>query len=187
MALCTIEEVRDYLGITGTNTTANEVIDRLCDTVTELFNTYCGRVLESTEHTEYYSCHGSDYLVLNNYPITSVSGIWDDIDRVWESTTEISSDDYLLDGNVLYLNDLYFSNYIKSVKVIYTAGYTEATLPADLKQAAIMEVVHLYKKASDGVSVSNRTTGEYNIAYNISNLQINTKLVLDLYRKVSLC
>lgn len=184
MALCTLTDVREYLGITGVDATANSVMTRLCDVVTTLFDTYCNRTLLETEHTEYYSCYGTNYIVLRNYPVTLITSVSDDTNYVWDVDTIIDSDYYFLDNTILRLKNLYFANYPQSVQVIYTAGYTTETLPEDLKQAAILEVAHLYKKSSEGVSVVSRSTGESSITYNITNLQPTTKLVLDLYRSV---
>lgn len=187
MALCTLQEVKDYLDIQGTNTTSNTVIGGLCDAVSSIADAYCGRTLESTTHTEYYSAYGSSYLVLNNYPITSVSGVYDDVSRVWDDDTIIDSADYIVDSNIIYLNGYYFSGGAKAVKVVYTAGYTSNTIPQDLKQAAIMEVAHLYRKASIGVDVNSRSTGDNSTSYNITDLQPNTKLIFNLYKRLMLC
>jgi hypothetical protein len=82
---------------------------------------------------------------VKEYPITAISGIWDDTDRDYGSDTKIDSDDIIygerngVTPGIIVLDNDVFSIGVKNIKITYTAGYVtdgdNENIPDDLKQA----------------------------------------------------
>ena len=129
-------------------TTEEAHVNLLIDHASHWFrNTGCKRILKSQSvGPEYYDGPGGYELILKQRPVTGVTSIYQDLDKVWGSTTEISSDDYQIDepAGIIILKNLYFYRGRLTIKITYTAGYT--TIPYDLEQAAIRLVDYWYQK-----------------------------------------
>ena len=157
MALCTVADVESHYFMSDSGTTptlssgVNSLIEDLIDQVTQIFETICGRTFASTEYTEYYSGNGTQYLYPDNYPITSVSGIWDDLSWDWDTSTLATASNYRImdERAIIYKPGYVFYDYDQNVKIIYTAGYATAGIPKDLKLACIQEVVRMWKSRKD--------------------------------------
>ena len=102
-------------------------------------NNYTHRLLLSRSSTEYYSGDGTNSLLVNNYPITAITHIYNDLARVYGAGTEITLTDLVFLPQDLAYKIVYdggvFTKGIKNLKVEYTAGY--ATIPWDLQEAAL--------------------------------------------------
>lgn len=118
--------------------------------------------VESTVYTGFrFDTYGGDSVRLPFAPITAVSAVWDDPDKVFGDSALLSASDYevipgSLDGIDLLPRGVHgsWSRGRKTGKITCTAGYSE--LPADLKAAVCMLVQHVYLlptrqgKQSDG-------------------------------------
>jgi len=94
----------------------------------------------SEERTEYLD-GGTRFLLMNYWPITSVSAIYDDIDHEWATEDLVDSDDYYISDNGVIWLEYTPTDWFKSIKVVYTGGYASASvIPADLKQAALIQI-----------------------------------------------
>ena len=65
--------------------------DSLIDQMSTKFETYCDRQFVSRAHTDYLDGESGTVLFPKHYPITSVSGIWDDSAWSWAADDEITS------------------------------------------------------------------------------------------------
>lgn len=155
-ALCSLDEVKNYMNIKGSDSIMDDVLENLCVRVTEAFEKYCGvKQFKSQTYTEYYDGNGCRELFINNLPLTSITSIAEDSDWDFTSDSTIGSDEYaIVDECRIAMKTDYFTHGIRNFKIIYTAGYS--TIPNDLKQAAIMEVVRLYK-LKDNIDVSQKS------------------------------
>jgi len=103
----------------------------------------CGRSFETAERTEYYNGDGTDELIVKEYPITAIDSVYDDTDRVYGVDTAITVADLVygeIDGisaGIIDYTEGVFMNGTKNIKITYTAGYTAANMPADLKMSLI--------------------------------------------------
>jgi hypothetical protein len=124
----------------------NLMVDYCINAISEGFENYCQRTFALTTHTETYNGAGAEFLYTNNYPITSVSGLYDDESWGWGSDTAFAANDYKIsnDKKSIRLYDSIFFDEEENVKIIYTAGYS--TIPADLETACIMEVCRMIDK-----------------------------------------
>jgi hypothetical protein len=183
--LCLVSEVKNYLGITTIDSTEDALIETLIDGVSKLFEMYCGTVFEATEYTEFYDGDGTSCLFPYNYPITSISGIWDDMSWEWGDNTKIEATNYRIkNSNTIILRDIVFYDYEQNIKIIYTAGYI--TIPADIKQACVEETARKYK-GKEHIDMVSLSFGTESTTKYINDLLPTTKTVLSKYRKISIC
>lgn len=184
MALCTLSDVKLLLGIQSIDTNEDDLISTLIDNVSTMISNYCDRTFESTTYTEYYDgCYYPNKLYTHQYPIISVSGIYDDVS--WVYTTPITSGSYRINNIYVELLPGYtFSYGYGNIKIIYTAGYT--TIPGDLKQSCIEEVVRKYKRRNE-LHVSSMSYGTESTTAFIDDLLPTTKITLNKYKRISIC
>jgi len=182
MALCTLNNVKDRLGLTGTKEEEDSIIESLIDEVSKLFETYCDRIFGSAEYTEYFDGGGRSWVRPKNYPITAVSGIWDDFEWGWDAEDLIDSSYYRVatDGMFIILKNLTFVDAEQNVKVVYTAGYS--TIPFDLRGACIDEVMRLYKSRTSRHLNSYANTDGETFVYDFSAFSENTRMILKRYK-----
>lgn len=129
---------------------------------------WCKRTLETTgsDVTEYYDGTGTDTILLNMYPITSVTSV------SYMSGVTSGAADYTAYGTGEYYTEaatgklIFFTSLdwafpdgftstsgwpigTANIKVVYKAGYTSSTVPADLA-GAIYDLMGLLMQARDG-------------------------------------
>lgn len=162
-ALCTLDDVKNYYGMETSSVEIDALIESLIDRVSKQFEMFCDRVFVSTNYIQYYDGNKTSYLFVDQYPITTVSGVWDDTDWVWGSDTQISGTDYrVADDNHIVFNATILTKGDQNVKVAYTAGY--ATIPYDLVQACVEEVLVKYKRRSN-VEIRSKTLPDGSVVY----------------------
>lgn len=126
-----------------------------------------GRSLESKERVEFLDGHYSQSIMLPVIPVTSIESISLDAGRKF--TTALSPDDYQFHParGIITLYSYLTPQGNSTVRVAYTAGYTEDTLPADLKMALMECVSWNLKRLNDealGISTRNAPDG-VNVGY----------------------
>lgn len=181
-ALCSKDNVKDFIGISNFNPTDETLIENLIDRVTDMFERYCRRKFKQATYTEYHSPQSRDDKIFpKNYPINSVTSIHDDPDRAYGSDTLITASEYgIVDDVYVEWIDGAFSGGTNSVKIIYSGGYS--TIPEDLSQACIEEVARRYKRRKD-IDISQKTQPDGSATLLAGDLLDQTKTVLNLYKK----
>jgi hypothetical protein len=178
-ALCTRKNVKDYLNITGSNSTSDNLINDLINRISTAFESYCGRSFLSATYTEYYDGRGENELFLDKYPVTSITEINDDSDWTWATSTVIPSASYrIADERSVYYDGI-FSTGRQSIKITYVAGYS--TTPEDLLQAAIEEVGRKFKHQLDYDEAA-KTLGDGSVTFQDSNFLPQTIKTLSYYK-----
>jgi hypothetical protein len=186
MSLVTFEDVRKYINQHDENDIKESqrvVIEDLILKVSKAFSNHCGCNLEATTYTEYLDGNSSDKLFTLCYPIISVSGIFEDTSREWAASTEIDSEEYFVIGeNYVLMRNYTLNSYPKSVKIVYTAGYS--TIPEDLKLACIMEVVRIYKNKymSNNVGITSTAVEGITTTYDTGAFLPDTMSTLEYYK-----
>jgi len=180
-ALATLDEIKDYYQFGNTRQIDDDLLEDLSDRVTILFQTYCGvKQFYAKDYTEYVDGSGDRYLFLKNTPINSVAVINEDSDWVWASDTTIASDAYrVIDEKYLVSKESWWTLGEQNYKITYNAGY--ATIPLDLKQVAIEEIVRRYKHRKD-FDVIAKSQEDGNVTYSEKGLLTSTKQILNRYR-----
>ncbi len=145
MALTTHERVKSYLQIKADDTTKDVVIAEIIERISKSVATRCNRNFEYQAYIEYHHGDGKfRRFVLNQFPVDSTATfqLYDDYNRVYDSTTLIAATDYSVDyasGIVTLDAFVPFLKGYNNIKVIYSAGYK--VIPEDLERAALLMTV----------------------------------------------
>lgn len=203
MSVCTSADIKDRLGIPTDNTENDTTIATIVSAMAALFDTYTNRSLIVTAQavTEHFcSNNGSQWLQLPRYPVVSITTIKEAIDYDFANVAAlIANSDYRLsrsgiDG-LLYRLYAAWPSVPDSVQVVYRGGYTaaggtpgtgEIALPADLREAAILQGTFTFKRRMDiGLSGQSFDGGSIN-KFSEMNLLPQVREILDLYKRIVL-
>lgn len=187
-ALCTIDELKLYLDMgtddEGDTDQDDDLLELIVNSLSKQIETYCRLSFAETTYTEYHDSNSNDTLFTNHYPITSVSGIFNDTGWSWAASTEVDSDTYrIADSNRIVLYNGTFGSANQNIKVVYNAGFTST--PYDVKLACIKEAGRLYRgRDAKGASFRREElpTGSSDSAYIVEEFLPETVAVLNRYR-----
>ena len=181
MALVTLVKVKEYLEITGTD--SDTLLQGFIDRLSAWVERYCDRIfLQATYTDEKHDGDGAKALLVNQYPIDSVTSLFDDTLRNFGTETKIAAADFVIykDRGEIHLDGLTFQKGLQNVKVTYVAGF--ATIPIDLQQAVLELVADRFRnKESQGIR--SQAIGAFRVEYDLSELPQEVRAVLDSYRK----
>lgn len=177
--LTTTANVKEFLGIGTAVTDDDTFIQNLITRVSDDIEKECGRTFADATYTEYRSGDSTGLLLLDQYPINSITSIHDDIDRDYGADCLIDADDYSYysDSGIVELDGLTFCRGVNNVKIVYNAGYT--TIPTDLEQACIKRVAVEYITGKAGVNAFNAENSD-----KIKNLKESAQDTIARYRRV---
>lgn len=175
--LTTRDNVKDYMNIQDNN--SDNIINDLIARVSKAIAKLCDRDFAVTTYTEYQSSDGEEELLTKQYPINSVTSVYDDPDRLYSAETLIPSDEYCFeDPNLLRFDTPLSKNGKKNIKIVYNAGY--ATIPQDLEMAAIYMVVAEYKRSRTEVNTPEGQTAK---TESIKDLETKAEKLLLPYKR----
>lgn len=159
--MTTVTTVKSFTGIPAADLSKDSLLEFLINAASERIEKYCSRHFEKATYTEYHRGHERQRLLLNQYPIVSVTSV--ELNGSVLASTEYETED--ADAGILYRETGWpWRGYsiglvgepgisVRNIKVVYVAGYvlpkdaTEQnprTLPYELEQACISFVAHLY-------------------------------------------
>ncbi len=182
-ALITVSKVQEVL-----NLDEDTNLEFLINSASLKANSISKRILAQTTHNKILDGTGWDTLILPEYPVTSVTGIFDDPTRDWGDESLLSLDDLILDnGNgVLFYKNGTFSKGEKTIKVEYTAGYPIDEAPGDLLGAIIESIAFNINRFSGGGNKIGLKTlsadGVISSSYEI-NLPLTIRSVFESYKR----
>ena len=185
-ALTTLNDIKKFMGMTGSTSDGDDLIEDLINRVSTLFESYMDENILSRSYTEYHDGKGVYVLFPKHSPITAITSIHDDYDWDYLDADLIDSDDYtIVNENYIALKNgvSSFANYTQNIKIIYTAGYS--TVPDDLIQACITEVSRAYSNRLE-VDVTSQSLTDGSVAYFTKTLLPITKLTLDKYKRINI-
>lgn len=164
--LTTLENVRQYLAKDDSETKDDDLLFELVKSVSKKINNKLNRTLEATDYVEYYQGDGTNRLLLRQYPVNSVTSIYDDVDRQWGSNTAKDPTSIVIAMQTpgliqlksdIFINSAIWSYYnLENLNITYNAGYVLPTdanpnsyqvLPDDIIQAANKLVAVEYIKS----------------------------------------
>jgi len=180
MALTTAAVVRGYIrALTGTG--EDTLLDSFILRFDRIGSSYCGfptnsnlSTFENNTYTHYFDGDGSDRLNLRIRPANTITSVHVDVDREYGSDELVSSSDYELfsdEGLLLLKTDSdqgSFTTGFRSVKVVYTAGFT--SIPDAIVHACGIQVNHWY--------LNRDTIGKPKITQNSSVLDVKSLQLL---------
>lgn len=179
----TLDQVKNFMGMSGSDSTTDDLIENLISRVSVLMETFMGRNILSREYTEVHNGGGVYVLFPKQGNITLVTSIHDSYDWDWDDDALIDSDDYrITDSDYITLKGSVspFSNYTNNIQIIYTAGYS--SVPLDIAQACITEVSRMYKN-KNSVDINSKTLSDGSISFYDKGLLPITLLTLDKYKR----
>lgn len=157
--LFTLQECKDYLSIGDHDYVVSpeydNVIDQKRNAAFRRIASYLDYDFLSKEHTETYNGSGNKELYLNNRPITSVSSVViDDADV---------TDQVAFENSYLYMTSIFPKGW-RNIEVVYTAGYTSTSMPADIKDVAY-SLFLLYMKETSSLGIQNKSSAETSVSF----------------------
>jgi len=161
--LCTLADVKDRLGLPS-STEYDTLINRIIAGLEGIFAREVRRplLLTAADQTEYYT-GACPFLQVDRYPVAALTSIKVATDYVFTSAEALVADtDYrLLRGGAkgiihrLYMD---WESQPDCIQIVYRGGYCsagvtpgtgETALPADLREAAILQAAFLFKRKDD--------------------------------------
>jgi uncharacterized phiE125 gp8 family phage protein len=191
MDFVTVEEVKTYLGITGSG--EDDTLDVVIAATNAFIPQYTNRVWDLTTYTEeLYDGPGHAALHLKHYPIVSISEILVDTIEVEERSDVDETGYYIKDYNtgIVYNNNLW-NRGRGNIQVSYVAGYeTSDDLPSDLKYACY-ELASYFRNLRGKSGIASEALGSY--SYSLINNpssgmyipSITISLILDRYKEIT--
>lgn len=179
--LANVEQVKNYLGIT--NVTDDALLTRLTKAASGFIQTWLNRDLGQQTYTEKRNGTGGDTMLFANYPVTDVASVTINGQAIPQSPSELQRG-YVNDDNALYLRNATFERGRLNVTLVYTAGYPEDEVPAELTQACVELVAHRYREKDRIGLVSKGLSGE-TIAFSQKDMPSDVRTVLGNYKKVA--
>jgi len=172
-ALTTFDMAKDHLGIPDAVITSDERIKRHINAATDMLERLTDRMLKSrTGLVDIQSGRRNDRILVPQWPVTSITELWEDCDSDFTDTTKIiPSSDYRIEttsrgegiGIVLKSGKI-FPNGKMNLKIVYDAGY--ATVPSDLEEACLFLMDFLYDIRQDRrVGTVQKGKNQENITY----------------------
>ncbi len=183
-AIVSLAEAKAFLKITAAS--EDSILETMINRASIWANDYTGRLLLSRTNTEYYDGDGTDILILRQYPVTSITNLYDDVDRAFGSNTIIPAADIVLNtenGIIrLFNGTAAFNTGMMNVKAVYVAGYV--TPPESVKEAVLVHVGHSYRRqyVDQKFGVSSETVGDRTTSYANDDIPLRAKALLDPYR-----
>lgn len=177
--LTTVSNFKTNFNIPSTFAGHDTLIQNLITQDSKRCSEYCSRKFAARDLTEYYNGDEGDTLLLNDYPINSITSIHDDTERIYPASTLIASTDYVqinggLDG-IIKFDGLLLTKGLNNIKIVYNAGFS--TLPGDLVKACEMLVMADYVEHTTEINVSTSDV----IIYKPDKLRKETYAILDRY------
>lgn len=167
-ALASEQEFKDYLGGQGTGEATR--LENALNTASDVIETYLGRQIVSRGPlTEYHTFRSPrSELLLLDWPALTVTAVSEDETRAYTSNLTVDVD-YIVSkpsGSLIRIGganagEQAWAIGFRAVRVQYTAGYAQANVPWDIKDAALWIAAHLFQEAERKAwDVSSQTDGE---------------------------
>lgn len=179
--LATLADVKDWLGISSSDTTRDARLSRLITAASTRAVAFMGRGIAAATYTETYRGSGGVKLGLRNFPVISVTSLAIDGTAIPAASQPASgppSNGYIVTnlgspivkGALLTLYGYAFtdagprSNPYGNVALTYQAGY--ASIPGDISQAIIEFVQALDQRRSIDINISSESiSGVGSVSY----------------------
>jgi hypothetical protein len=181
--------------------TKDTFLERNINSVSGMVSKYCNRNFIADTYSEFYKGSGRQKLVLNQYPINTITSVKVDSAALTAGTDYITADQTYLDQGIIFKNNGWewygyltglvgeLTAPIDNIEVVYSAGYTlepevSRTFPYDIEDAVINIVADLYDEQQNGtVGLKRLTQGKLTYEWDLNPLIQQYSSVLDNYRK----
>jgi len=179
----------------------DKTIERLINSVSDAISKYTNRKFIADSYDEFYKGLMRQKLVLNQYPVNTITSVKVDSAALTAGTDYVTSDRTYLNEGIIFKNDGWkWYGYLTglvgeptapldNIEVSYSAGYTlspEAlrTLPYDLEDAAISMIADFYGELQQGtVGLRQLTQGRLTYIWSTESRVQQYSSILNTYRK----
>lgn len=138
----TLQEYKDYAKITQTE--LDSFLEIMAEEAESIVESYLGRKLVADDYTDYYDGTNSNYLIVDNYPINSITSIYKYEDGVYQEL-DLSEYNYRTFGHKIIIDDYIFEEGVGNYKVVYNGGWE--SLPKDIELALKKLFVVLFNES----------------------------------------
>lgn len=180
--LCQLADVKLYIGATDTST--DSVITALITNASAFIERFCNRTFAVTAYTETRNGNNRPRMMLNNAPITAVTGLAIDSVTI-PASTGVGVPGYTFDEHSIYLRPggAYntFCRGVQNVVVSYSAGF--AAVPSDIAQACIELIAFKLAKRSRLDKKSETLGTQQTISFDTSDMPAAVKTTLLPYQR----
>jgi hypothetical protein len=184
--LTTLQRFKDWLGVE--DDTDDERMSLMLSAASAFVESYCQRTFGSATYTEYYDGSDCDMLTLRQWPIISLTGIYEGGSAVSLASGEDPYANpapeiviYKEEGRLVRPFSAFFG-YRRYYKVVYVAGY--ATIPADLIDATLC-VATVMLREKDRAGIASKTRGQ-ETAQLMRSVPESAQRTLDRYRDMTI-
>jgi hypothetical protein len=184
--LTTIDALKQWLGEASDKSDAQ--LAHVVSAASAFVESYCQRSFNSATYTEYHDGTDAETLNLDQFPIISVTGIFEGgsavslvsgVDPYANPQPEIVI--YQEEGKLVRPFSRFFS-FRRFYKVVYVAGYAE--IPADLVDATL-NVAALMLREKDRIGIASKQSSQQATQF-IRSLPETAQRTLDRYRDMTL-
>ena len=182
-SLVTLSEIKSYLGIEEKSMTFDSVLVILSAAVQKSFDRETSRtLLRQTYSNLAIDGTGQTILWLPNWPIHTISSIYEDDESLEEGTDFVT---YYNIGKLVRINRAW-SEGNQNIVVTYSAGYGDDEIPDDLKLACLKQVAFEWKIQKGSLwGEASRTYPDGAITtYSTGQLLPDVREVLERYKRV---
>jgi len=184
--LVDIDTAKAFVGAKSDDADQENMLKFYINTASEFCNVETHRLLKSRTLTEYYSGDGSNTLLVDQYPITTLTSVYDDPARAYGADTLIDSGDLVIMPEGLACKIIYdggvFISGVKNLKVTYIAGYI--TIPYNLQQACLELIAYFFKNSDENrFGVVSRTVGDGSLTVETTDIPKSALRTLREYKK----
>jgi hypothetical protein len=184
MSLITIAEVKAQMKL---STNVEDALITICaNQAIAMVNSYLGYDPEDNEVTATFTWRGSPsgmLFSLGQRPNVSLTSVTLNGGAI-VAATDASNEGYYYDTVTrnLSLVGCTYQTY-NSLVVVYDCGWATASIPADLKGAAIMQAIEQYQRGFRAGVRTETKAGGATMTYMVDELLPQVRFVLDLYRR----
>ena len=177
-------------------------IERLINSMSSWVSKYTNRKFIKDTYSEFYKGSGRQRLVLNQYPVNTITSVKVDSASYTAGTDYVTSDSTYLEQGIVFRNTGWtwygyltglvgeLTAPVDNIGVVYSAGYTlepesAKTLPWDIENAILSMIADAYGEQQDGtVGLKQLTQGKLTYVWDNDQLVKQYSGILDSYKKV---
>lgn len=194
MAIVDKATAMGFLKITSLNPDEGIILDALVDEISAAVEDYCGRKFESATFTQDYNGSGTRNLMLQQFPIVSVTTVTRTKADAANTEVTVVKTEYNVhkDAGILQMHPVNYSDsavWLKgdmNYEIVYVAGYASGSMPKAIIGACKIWIAVIFEKAKHNLfAVQSTTLGEETINFSTEAIPPPVKLMLKNWRKLA--
>ncbi len=180
----TLDDLKEHLDIDTTDTTKDAFLTNKLNSAWKNIVRYLGQDLTEDTYTEDYDGDGTKTLVLDHFPVISITSVNSDSTRAFAASSLVDSTTYfcklktgvltLFNGGVWPMGD-------GNIRVVHVAGFAE--VPYDAKEGLLEYAALMAQRAGTEGRVT-QTLGGKSEQYDLMPMPLYIREMLIDYRKI---